>query len=46
MSEPKIHYTSDKIVFKEFDKVIHAKVGRICDSEVKETKYFKEDFFP
>ena len=46
ISELKTHYTSDKILFKEFDKVIHAKVGRICDSEVKETKYFKEDFFP
>ena len=46
ISELKTHYTSDKILFKEFDKVIHAKVGRIYDSEVKETKYFKEDFFP
>jgi len=26
-SELKTHYTSEKIVFKEFDKVIHAKVS-------------------
>ena len=23
---------------------LHAKVGRTCDSEVKETEYFKADF--
>ena len=45
ISELKSHYTSDKIVYEKFDKVLHAKVGRKEDSEVKENKYFKEDFF-
>ena len=45
ISELKSHYTSDKIVYEKFDKVLHAKVGRKEDSEVKENKYCKEDFF-
>ena len=45
ISELKSHYTSDKIVYEKFDKVLHAKVGRKEDSEVKESKYYKINFF-
>ena len=46
ISEIKSHYKNDKILIKQYDKVTHAKVGRNSDSVVKETKHFKEDFFP
>ena len=44
ISDLKAHYKTETIKFKKLDKVVHAKVGRTEDSEIKEGNYFKEDF--
>ena len=44
ISDLKAHYKTETIKFQKLDRVVHAKVGRTEDSEIKEGNYFKEDF--